>query len=139
MKTNLHICIGINIYVCIYIKHIYAPSRLVHIKQTTLIHSQKCQSLTPQFMSPYKANTQKQPLFTCPENQEMKPLFQNSKIICLLSYYRGRKFEPVATVGMVIILLHREKHSPIIIIYEYLLPYFVIYVQPQNLFLFSLA
>ena len=55
--------------------YIYAPSSLVHIKQTNTYIHRKSQSLISQFMSPYKAKTQKYPLFTRPEDQEMKPLF----------------------------------------------------------------
>ena len=129
----------IYVYTCLYNIHIYAPSRLVHIKQTNTYIHRKSQSLISQFMSPYKAKTQKYPLFTRPEDQEMKPLFQNSKLICLYYTIAEGNQNQLSTKHMVIILWHRQKHSPIIITYKYLLLHFTIYVLCYNLFLFSLA
>ena len=131
---------GINIYVCIYIKHIYAPSRLVHIKQTTLIHSQRKVNFSPPSLCLHIKQTHRNSHSL--HGLKIKKLnlcFRIEKLFVSYLITEGGNLSQVSTVGMVIVLLHREKPSPIIIVYEYLLPDFVIYVLPQNLFLFSLA
>ena len=135
-----------NMYVYIHIyktfkfilKKSYVPSNLVHIKQISLIHSQR-QSLIPQFMSLYKANIQKISSLHVLKIKKWNVYFRVAKLFVFYHITASKNWNQLPTMDMVIILLHREKHSPIIIIYPCLLPDFIIYLLPLNLFLFSLA